>query len=134
MKKRIRATYIAARLINSRPDFESYEAFSRRVGLPFTMTVDSLTKRKDITVGLLYRICKVFGYQIIVYNPKPPQGLDSMYVIGTAKSPIAPRELKGSYHVRRDAYTGEIFRTVRQYRKKKKRKKFIKVDVCRKVE
>ena len=126
MKKGIRATYIAARLINSRPDYESYEAFSRRVGLPCTLTVEGLLNRKDITVGLLYRICKVFGYQIIVYNPKAPKGLDTMYVVGTEKSPIAPRELKGSYHVRRDQYTGEILRTVRKY-KKRKRKVFKKV-------
>lgn len=127
MKKGIRATYIAARLINNRPDYESYEAFSRRVGLPYTMTVDNLMKRKDITIGLLYRICKVFGYQIIIYNPKAPKGLDSMYVVGTETSPIAPRELKGSYHVKRDVYTGEIYRSVRKYKRRKTEKKFKRI-------
>lgn len=133
MKKGIRATYIAANLINNRPEYESYEAFSRRVGLPFTVTVDSLMKRKDIAAGMLYRICKVFGYQIIVYNPKPPKGLNQMYVIGEGKSKIMPREHKGVFRTVRDSYTGEIFRAARKY-KRKKRKNYVKVESCQKAE
>ena len=126
MKKGIRATYIAARLINKRPDHESCEAFCKRIGLNCTHTVDSMMNRKDISAGVLYRICKALGYQIIIYNPKPPVGLDSMYVVGTGKAPIAEKELKGKCHITRDAYTGEVYRVVRKYKRKKKRN-FVKV-------
>lgn len=126
MKKGIRATYIAARLINNRPDHESCEALCKRIGLNCTHTVDSMMNRKDISVGILYRLCKAFGYQIMIYNPKPPHGLDSIYVVGTAKSPISDRELKGKCHITRDAYTGEVYRVVRKYKRKKK-KNFVKV-------
>ena len=133
MKKGIRATYIAANMINRRPDYESCEAFSRRVGLPFTVTPDSLMKRKDITTGMFFRICKVFGYQIIVYNPKPPQGLNQMYVVGEGKMTILPREYKGVFRTVKDNYTGEIFRVARKYKRKKK-KNYVKVNVCQKAE
>ena len=127
MKKGIRATYIAARMINNRPDYESCEAFCKRIGLPCTHTVESMMNRKDVSTGILYRLCKALGYQIIVYNPKPPVGMNSMYIVGTGKSPIAARELKGKCHITRDVYTGEVYRVVRKYKRKKKSKKFIKV-------
>lgn len=133
MAKGIRATYIAANLLNNRPDYESCEAFSRRVGLPFTVTPDSLMNRRDIAVGMLYRICKVFGYQIIVYNPKPPQGLKQMYVIGEGRMKVMPREHKGIFRTVRDNYTGEIFRAARKY-KRKKRKNYVRVSSCQKAE
>ena len=133
MAQGTRATYIAANLINNRPEHESCEAFSRRVGLPFTATAENLMKRRDIMVGMLYRICKVFGYQVIVYNPKPPQGLKQMYVIGEGRMKILPREQKGVFRTVRDNYTGEIFRAARKY-KRKKRKNFVRVNPCQKAE
>ena len=120
MKKSIRATYIAERLINSRPLDEPLSEFTRRVGIPSTLTVKNLCDREDTGCGLLYKICKAFGYQIMIYNPTPPEGLESIYVVGTAKSPISPRENKGYFGLRKDAYTGDIYRVPKKYKRKKK--------------
>lgn len=120
MKKCIRATYIAARLVNSRPLDEPFSDFAKKVGIPGTWTVKNLCDMEDLKCGMLYKICKAFGYQIMIYNPKPPEGLESLYVVGTAKSPISPRENKGYFGLRRDAYTGDIYRVPRKYRKKRK--------------
>ena len=129
MKKSIRATYIAARLINGRPIDEPFGEFARRVGISDKLTVKKLCDMDDIKCGLLYQICKAFGYQIMIYNPNPPEGLESMYVVGTAKCPISPRENKGYFGLRRDAYTGTIYRVPRKYKKKKR----VKVKTFREV-
>lgn len=120
MKKCIRATYIAARLINNRPADETVESFARRIGVPSSLTVKKLCDMEDIKCGLLYRICKAFGYQIMIYNPNPPEGLEQMYVVGTAKCPIPPRENKGYFGLRKDEYTNTIYRVPRKYKRKKK--------------
>lgn len=124
MAKGIRATYIIANFINSRPEYETCEEFSHRIGLSYTLDTEKVMKRKDVAVGLLYRVAKALGYQIIVYNPKPPQGLKQMYVVGEGRAKILSREFKGKHHITRDSYTGEIFRVPRKY----KRKKFIRVN------
>lgn len=121
----IRATYIAARLIEARPEYESTEELARRAGFPCNLSVRILERRKDIYVGLLYQVCKTFGYQIIVYNPKPPKGLEKMYIVGEDKAPVTPREKKNKVHYTRDAYNNQFFRSVRKYKRKKK---FIKVE------
>lgn len=123
MKKGIRATYIVARLINNKPVEESMDAYLSRVGLPRSLSIEKLKKRKDLSAGILYRVCKIFGYQVICYNPKPPNGLDKMYVLGTGTVPIPKPPLQGVHHVTRDDYTGEVYRVPRKY----KRKKFKKV-------
>ena len=64
----IRAKDILTRLIDSRPDNESYEEFARRVNLPRTITVEGLNKRRDVTSALMYRIAKAFGYQLLFYK------------------------------------------------------------------
>lgn len=120
MKKCIRATYIAARLINGRPEDETFDAFAKRIGISRTLTVKRLCDMEDIKCGLLYRICKAFGYQIMIYNPNPPEGLEQMYVVGKDKCPIPPREHKGYYGLRKDAYTNTIYRVPRKYKKRKK--------------
>jgi len=116
----IRAKDILTRLIDSRPDGESYEEFSHRIKLRRTVTIESLNNRRDVTSGLMYRIARAFGYQILFYNPNPPKGLDKIYTVGVKKSPIKPRERKNTVRVIRDDYTGEKFRIVRKYKKKKK--------------
>ena len=116
---KMRAKFVAARLIEARPEHESTEELARRAGFPFIVSISSLAKRKDIYVGLLYQICKVFGYQIIVYNPKPPQGLEKMYVIGEEEAPVIPREKKNKIHYTRDAYNNKLFRSKRKYKKQK---------------
>jgi len=116
----MRATDIAARLINNVPAEESAEAFSRRVGLPYALTTEKLNNRRDIGAGLLYQICKAFGYQIMIYNPKPPKGLKSCYVVGKKHVPCQPREHKGKFRLTRDAYTNTVYRVPRKYKKKKR--------------
>lgn len=129
MKKCIRATYIAARLINGRPLDEPLSDFIKRSGVPSSWTVKRLCEMDDIRCGLLYKVCKALGYQVMIYNPKPPEGLESMYVLGTSKCPIPPRENKGYFGLRRDTYTGAIYRVPRKYRKKRK----VKVKTFREV-
>lgn len=124
--KAIRATDIAARLIESRPEYESCEELARRAGFVQPLTVTSLNRRKDIGVGLLYQVCKAFGYQIIIYNPNPKGGLEKMYVVGEKHAPIKPREQKNKMHISRDPYNNKLFRTVRKY---KKRKGFKQVEI-----
>ena len=120
MYKTMRATNILARFINKRPEYESCEAFSRRVGLPNTITVDLLNKRSDVYVGLAFQIAKAMGYQIMFYNPNPPDGLEKCYIVGEKDDKVKPRELKRGYTVHRDSYNNDIYRSVRKYRKKKK--------------
>ena len=124
----MRATDIMARLIDSRPEGESFESFSHRAGLPYTLTTEKLNNKRDICVGLLYKLCKAFGYQIMIYNPKPPKGLKTCYVVGRKHIPCQPRELKGKYRLKRDAYTNEVYRVPRAYKKKPKLVKVTRQD------
>ena len=123
-KKGVRAPYLLAHLINNRPEYESCEEFSHRIGLTYTLDTDRVMKRSDVGCGLMYRVAKVFGYQLILYNPKPPKDMESIYVIGEGKMRIMPRERKGKYQLKKDAYTGEIYRVPRKYKKQR----FIKVE------
>lgn len=75
---------------------------------------------EDLKCGMLYKLCKALGYQVMIYNPTPPEGLESIYVIGTDKCPIPPRENKGYFGLRKDAYTGAIYRVPKKYKRKKK--------------
>ena len=129
MAKIMRATDIAARLVDARPEYESADEFTRRARLPSKISVDVLNRRRDIGVGLLYQICKVFGYQIMIYNPRPPEGLNQCYIVGERKSPIRPREKRDKQNkVRysRDPYNNQFFKAVRKYKRKKKN--FVKVE------
>lgn len=116
--KGVRAQYIVANFINQRPEYETCEEFSARIGLTYTLDTVRVMKRRDVGVGLLYRVAKAFGYQVIVYNPKPPKGMQSIYLVGTNKGEILPRELKGIHKLRRDEYTGKVYRVPRKYKKK----------------
>lgn len=118
--KGVRAPYIVANFINKRPEYESCEEFSRRIGLDYTLDINRVMKRADVGVGLLYRIARAFGYQVLLYNPKPPKDMDSIYLIGEGKMDILPREYKGIHKLRRDKYTGKVYRVPRKYVKKKK--------------
>lgn len=123
-KSGIRANYIAAILLNNRPDYEDWEEFCRREKVPLTATVENLIHRKDVKVGFLYHVAKIFGYQIIVYNPNPPKGLEKMYVIGDGDTVVMPKIPRAKNTLMRDDYTGEIYRVVRKY---KHTRKFTKV-------
>lgn len=121
MAKGMRMTYILARMLNNILDNEPYEYFAVRHGLPRSLSVKKLCNMDDIKCGLAYRIAKAFGYQLIVYNPNPPEGLDKMYVVGEAKCPIAPREYLGRNKLRKDEYTNTIYRVPKKYKKNYKR-------------
>lgn len=125
--KPIRAKDILTRMIEARPDGESYAEFSTRIGLPRAITTEGLNNRRDVTSGLMYRIAKAFGYQILFYNPNPPDGLEKIYTVGEKKSPIKPRDKSDEVKVIRDSYTGEKFRYVRKYKKKKKKVKLVRI-------
>lgn len=125
MKKSIRATDIVARFIEARPDYESYSEFSRRAGLTTVLTPTVLNRRGDIGVGLLYKVAKAFGYQVIIFNPNPPKGMEKAYVVGEAKAPITPREKTDKVHISRDPYNGQLFKATRKY--KRKRTKFTRI-------
>lgn len=123
MKKHLRATYILARLINARPDNgESLESFNTRNGLPRATSVKGLCGKKDVTFGLAYRIARVFKYQIIFYNPDPPEGLEKMYVVGEDKLSIEPRESKAIHKIKKDNYTNELYRVPKKYKKQKQKR------------
>lgn len=117
-KKGVRAPYIVANFINKRPDYETCEEFSHRIGLDYVLDTKRVMKRKDVGVGLLYRVAKAFGYKVIVYNPKPPKGMESMYLVGENKGEILPREFKGIHRLSRDGYTGKLYRVPKKYKKK----------------
>ena len=125
--KPMRAKDILTRLIDSRPDGESYGELSQRIGLSKTISVESLNNRRDVTSGLMFRIAKAFGYQILFYNPNPPDGLEKIYTVSERKAPIKPRERTNTVKVVRDSYTGEKFRYVRKYKKKKRNTRLVKV-------
>ena len=119
MKKRIRATDIVARFLEARPDYESYSEFSRRAGLISTLTPTSLKKRNDVGVGLLYKVAKAFGYQVIVFNPNPPKGMEKAYVVGEGHAPIEPKKKTDDVKVKRDPYNDQLFRSTRKYKRTK---------------
>lgn len=116
MIKHMRAKDFIARLLNKRPDYESYTAYSRRLGLPFILSFNRLLKMNDVETGLLYQVSKERGYQIMAYNPNPPEGMASCYIIDTTYAPIKERKEK-KVRVYRDPYTNQLFRRKRRYRK-----------------
>lgn len=122
MTKIMRAIDIVARFINARGEDETYTQYSRRIGLPFTMTIRKLYALKDIDTGLLYQIAKAHGYQIMLYNPKAPDGLEKIYVVGDKECKLKPREKKKKYHISRDTYNNSLFRLKRKYERKKFKK------------
>ena len=122
----IRANYIAAIFLNTRPDYEDWEEFCRREKVPLTATVDNLIHRKDVKVGFLYHIARIFGYQIIVYNPNPPKGLEKMYLVGKDSASVMKKEPRAKHTLMRDDYTGEIYRVVNKYKRKRKYEKVIR--------
>lgn len=126
MAKAFHVNDILTRLIDARPEFETYEGFSRRIGLHTCLTIVMLNKRNDIAVSTAYLIAKAFGYQIMFYNPNPPEGLEKCYVVGTERNMIVPREKRKRYVYHKDPFTKEIYREKRKYKFKRKNK-FIKV-------
>ncbi len=126
MIRSMQAKDIIARMLDKRPEEESCEHFCRRIGLETTYTVTELSKRKDIYTGIAYRIAKAFGYQLMFFNPNPPEGMAKCYVVDNKRSPIKPREEKRKDRVSVDTYGNGIFKYARKYKRKKKSMK--KVD------
>ena len=125
MIKRMRAKDLVARFLNKRPDYESYTAYSRRLGLTFVLTFNKLMSMKDVEVGLLYQILKDKGYALMAYNPNPPEGMASCYTIDNTYAPVGERKEK-KVRIIRDPYTNELYRKKRRYRKDEY-KKFVRI-------
>lgn len=123
MIKSMQAKDIIARMLDKRPEEESCEQFCRRIGLETTFTVTLLNKRKDIYTGIAYRIAKALGYQMMFYNPNPPEGMAKCYIVDNKRSPINPREERRTNHYRVDTYGNGIFKYSRKYKKKKPKMK-----------
>ena len=117
MTKHMRPQDLIRRFLNKRPDGESYTEYSRRLGLAFNLTFSWLGKRKDINVGLLYRVLKEKGYLLMAYNPNAPEGMDKYYIIDNTYAPVKEREKKKGVTYRRDPYTNELLKKKRRYRK-----------------
>lgn len=118
---RMRAVDIAARMLDNRPYGMTPAEFLYKNDVSNkSLTVDKLEERKDISVSTLYQLCKAQGYQIIVYNPNPPKGMQSSYTVGERKATICAREHREKVFLRKDPYTGKLYATVRKYKRKKK--------------
>jgi len=117
--KRYHINDVLARFIDARPEYETYEAYSRRIGLHTCLTITMLNKREDIAVSTAYKIAKAMGYEVMLYNPNAPQGLEKCYVLGTERSKIEPRERRKRYVYHKNHYTGEVYREKRKYRNRK---------------
>ena len=124
MAKTMRAIDIVARLINARKEDETYTAYSRRIGLPSTLSISRLYKLRDIDTGLLFQIAKAHGYQVMLYNPKAADGLEKIYIVGDRECKLRPREKRRKSRCTRDTYNNALFRQKRKY----ERKKFKKVN------
>lgn len=120
MIRSMQAKDIIARMLDKRPEEESCEHFCRRIGLETTYTVTELSKRKDIYTGIAYRIAKALGYQMMFFNPNPPEGMAKCYVVDNKRSPIMPREEKRKDRVSVDTYGNGLFKYSRKYKRKKK--------------
>lgn len=119
MIKSMQVKDIVARMLDKRPEEESCEHFCRRIGLETTYTVRELGKRKDIYTGIAYRIAKALGYQMMFYNPNPPEGMAKCYVVDNKRCPIQPREEKRQNRYSVDTYGNGVFKYSRKYKKKK---------------
>ena len=119
MSKSMQAKDIIARMIDNRPEEESCESFCRRIGLKTTFTVGELANRKDIYTGIAYQIAKALGYQLMFYNPNPPEGMEQCYIVDNKRSPIKAREEYRKHRYTVDTYDNKTYRYTRKYKKKK---------------
>ena len=114
----MRAGDVIQRLLSNRdPEKDSYMKIAAALGYRSVSGVTNLLTRDDVCVSTLYKICKYFGYVIVVMNPKDATGKSDM-VISMKHHPLPlvndkgervkgrPRKRKIRYSTKKDKYRG----------------------------
>lgn len=112
----MRAGDVVQRLLARRdPEKDSYVKIANALGYKSLSSVTNLLARDDIYVSTLYKLCKYFGYVIVVMNPKDDTGKSDM-VISMKNQPLPlmdqngntvrgrPRKRKAARKTKRDMY------------------------------
>lgn len=61
---------------------------SKMAGLSSPSDIYRLLQGKDVKMGVLYRFCKIEGYQIIIFNPRDK----SSYLINSEEEPLKVKD------------------------------------------
>ena len=114
----MRAGDIIQRLLAKRdPEKDSYMNIARALGYKSISGVTNMLTRDDVCVSTLYKLCKYFGYIIVVMNPADPSGKSDM-VVTMKHQPLPltnqegktvkgrPRRRKFARNTQRDRYKG----------------------------
>lgn len=114
----MRAGDVIQRLLSNRdPEKDSYMKIASALGYRSVSGVTNLLTRDDVCVSTLYKICKYFGYVIVVMNPNDDTGKSDM-VISMKHQPLPlmndkgehikgrPRKRKIKYSTKKDKYRG----------------------------
>ena len=112
----MRAGDIIQRLFARRdPDEDSYAKIAVTLGYKSPAAITNLFTRDDVYVSTLYKMCKYFGYVIVVMKPDDVSGKSDM-VVSMKHSPLPitnqegktvkgrPRKRKFKYPTKRDKY------------------------------
>lgn len=112
----MRACDVVQRLLARRdPDKDSYAKIAVTLGYKSPATITNLFTRDDVYVSTLYKLCKYFGYVIVVMKPDDPSGKSDM-VINMKHNPMPlmdengnvvrgrPRKRKIARPTKRDMY------------------------------
>ena len=112
----MRAGDIIQRLFARRdPEKDTYLNIAVALGYKSVSSVTDLLTRDDVCVSTLYKICKYFGYIIVVMKPDDPTGKSDL-VVSMKHSPLPimdqdgktvkgrPRKRKFKYPTKRDKY------------------------------
>ena len=93
----MRARDVVQRLLSRRdPDVDGYARIATALGYKSASSVTNLLARDDVYVSTLYKLCKYFGYVIVVMNPKDDTGKSDM-VISMKKQPLPLMDQEGNY-------------------------------------
>lgn len=112
----MRACDVIQRLLAKRdPVKDSYFRIAEALGYKTLSSVTNLLARDDVYVSTLYKMCKYFGYVIVVMKPDDPTGKSDM-VINMKSQPLPlmdengktvrgrPRKRKAARRTKRDMY------------------------------
>lgn len=84
----MRAGDVVQRLFARRdPNKDTYLRIADAMGYRSTGTVTDLLRRDDMQVSTLYKLCKYFGYVILIMKPDDPSGKSDM-VISMKPAPL----------------------------------------------
>lgn len=92
----MRAGDVIQRLFARRdPEKDSYMNIALTLGYKSTGSVSDMLAHDDVMVSTLYKICKYFGYVIVVMNPNDPTGKSDM-VISMKNQPLPLMDREGN--------------------------------------